>query len=105
PEGWRCHCWNEGLRPVPCAFRPAWKRAPSAVLIGVALVAAGCETKPKVPPGAHPVVTVAPPLKSGAWRRIATDADEDRLARLDSAWQQALTEAGKSFANEIRKEG
>src|SRR5439155_25607541 len=56
-------------------------------------------------PGAHPVVTVAPPLKSGAWRRIATDADEDRLARLDSAWQQALTEAGKSFANEIRKEG
>jgi len=75
------------------------------VLIGVALVAAGCETKPKLPPGAHPVVTVAPPLKSGAWRRIATDADEDRLARLDSAWQQALTEAGKSFANEIRKEG
>jgi hypothetical protein len=89
------------------AARPASTCARIAALIGLALLSAGCETtKPtKLPPGAHPVVEVAPPAKSQAWRQIATDQDEDRLARLDSAWQQALTEAGKSFGPEIRKEG
>ena len=51
------------------------------------------------------MVEVAPPLKSDAWKAVATDADKDRIARLDFAWQQALTEAGKSFSSEIRKEG
>jgi hypothetical protein len=69
------------------------------------LLAAGCETKPKLPPGARPIVEVEPPLKSDAWKKLATAADQDRLSRLDSAWQQALTEAGKSFSAEIRKEG
>ena len=75
------------------------------MLIGLALVTTGCVTKPKLPPGAHPRVEVEPPRKSDAWRSVATQADEDRLARLDPAWQQALTEAGKSFSAEIRKEG
>jgi hypothetical protein len=87
------------------SFRIALPRARSAALIGLALIAAGCATKPKPPPGAHPRVIVEPPRKSDAWRQVATQADEDRLARLDSAWQQALTEAGKSFSAEIRKEG
>jgi hypothetical protein len=77
----------------------------NAALIGLALTASGCATKPKLPPGAHPMVEVAPPAKSDAWKAVATDADEDRIARLDSAWQQALTEASKSFSAEIRKEG
>jgi hypothetical protein len=51
------------------------------------------------------MVTVEPQLKSYAWKKLATAADEDRLARLDSAWQQALTEAGKNFSAEIKKEG
>src|SRR5690242_1937447 len=80
------------------------KRARIAALIALALLG-GCETKPKLPPGVRPVVEVEPPLKSNAWKQVATQADEDRLARMDSAWQQALTEAGKSFGAELRKEG
>jgi len=76
-----------------------------AALMSVALLASGCETKPKPPPGVRPVIEVEPPAKSNAWKQLATRADQDRLARLDSAWQQALTEAGKSFGSEIRKEG
>jgi hypothetical protein len=80
------------------------KRARLAALIGLAVLG-GCETRPKLPPGARPVVEVQPPLKSNAWKGLATPADQDRLARIDSAWQQALTDAGKSFGSEIRKEG
>lgn len=87
------------------AIRSVSKRARIAALAGLVLTAAGCETKPQSSPGTHPVVAVQPPAKSTAWRRLATDADEDRIARLSSAWQQALTEAGKSFGNEIRKDG
>ena len=86
-------------------FRSSRRRAWSATLIGLALTATGCATKPTPPPGVHPRVEVEPPRRSDAWRQVATQADEDRLARLDSAWQQALTEAGKSFSAEIRKEG
>lgn len=89
---------------MPFAASMVTKRARAAALIGLVLLA-GCETKPKLPPGARPVVEVQPPLKSNAWKGLATQADQDRLARIDSAWQQALTEAGKSFGGEIRKEG
>jgi hypothetical protein len=80
------------------------KRVRVAALIGLVLLA-GCETKPKLPPGVRPTVQVEPPSKSDAWKKVATAADQQRLARLDSAWQQALTEAGKSFGGEIKKEG
>lgn len=89
---------------MPFAASMVTKRARAAALIGLVLLG-GCETKPKLPPGARPVVEVQPPLKSNAWKGLATQADQDRLARIDSAWQQALTEAGKSFGGEIRKEG
>jgi hypothetical protein len=75
------------------------------VLVGLALNLGGCATKPKLPPGIRPSVTVEPPPKSNEWRQLATQADQNRLARLDSAWQQALTEASKSFSAEIHKEG
>lgn len=89
---------------MPFAASMVTKRACVAALMALALVT-GCETKPKLPPGARPVVEVEPPLKSNAWKGLATQADQDRLARIDSAWQQALTETGKSFGGEIRKEG
>ena len=89
---------------MPFAGSMVTKRVRIAALISLALLA-GCETKPKLPPGVRPVVEVEPPLKSNAWKGLATQADEDRLARIDSAWQQALTEAGKSFGADIRKEG
>jgi hypothetical protein len=90
---------------VSSGFQSSRRRAWSATLIGLALIATGCATKPSLPPGAHPRVIVDAPRKSDAWRQVATQADEDRLARLDSAWQQALTEAGKSFSAEVHKEG
>lgn len=89
---------------MPFALTMVTKRARAAALIGLVLLA-GCETRPKLPPGARPIVQVEAPPKSDAWKKIMTAADQDRLARLDSAWQQALTEAGKSFAAEIKKEG
>jgi hypothetical protein len=89
---------------VPFAFALVTKRVRVAALIGLVLLA-GCETKPKLPPGVRPTVQVEPPSKSDAWKKVATAADQQRLARLDSAWQQALTEAGKSFGGEIKKEG
>jgi len=69
------------------------------------LLLAGCETAPKVASGARPVVEVVPPTKSDTWTKLATAVDQARLSRLDSAWQQALTEAGRNNSAEIRKEG
>jgi hypothetical protein len=77
------------------------------LLTSVALVAglAGCSTKPTPPPGVHPSVEVGPPAKSEAWKAVATPADQDRLARLGLAWQEALEDAGKTNAADIRREG
>ena len=78
-----------------------------AGLTGLAAVAAGCASlAPKtdeVRPGA--TVVVEPPLKSETWMRIATAADESRIARIGLAWQSALADARRGFAAEIRSEG
>jgi len=66
---------------------------------------AGCQTGSKLPPGVHPSVEVGPPLKSAIWKNAATDADESRLARLGLAWQDALGEAKKKNAGDVRHEG
>jgi hypothetical protein len=76
----------------------------SSVVLALALLAS-CQTKPKLPPGVRPTVLVGAPLKADAWTGVATAADEDRLARLGLAWQEALAEAKKSNAAEVRKEG
>ena len=76
----------------------------SGMLAAFALVSA-CATKPKFPPGVTPMVTVGPPPKSQVWKAVATAADEDRLARLGLAWQEALADAKKSDPAEVRKEG
>jgi hypothetical protein len=75
----------------------------SVALLAIASLSA-CATKPKLPPGAHPSVEVGPPLKSDAWKAVATDADEDRLARLGLAWQEALADARKTDPGEVAKE-
>jgi hypothetical protein len=66
---------------------------------------AGCQTKPKLPPGVTASVEVSAPLKAEVWKAVATDADESRLGRLGLAWQEALAEANKSNPNDVRKEG
>jgi hypothetical protein len=74
-------------------------------MLALALLGAGCSTKPKPPPGLTPRVEVGAPLKSEGWRQVATAADEDRLARLQAAWDSALADARKTSGREIRREG
>ena len=71
---------------------------------GLALMA-GCSTKPGLPPGVRPSVEVGPPLKSEAWKAVATAADKHPLSRLGLPWQQAIEEASKTDAADIRREG
>jgi hypothetical protein len=75
------------------------------IIAAVSALATGCAIKPKLPPGVHPTVEVGPPLKSEAWKHVATAADQDRLARLGLAWQEALDEAKRTNAGDVRKEG
>ena len=71
----------------------------------LAIIAAACVPKPKASPQVAPQVEVGPPSKSQVWKQVATDADEDRIARLGLAWQEAIADARKGYADEIRKEG
>jgi hypothetical protein len=83
-------------------------RLVTLMLMSTVLVAglSGCAAiKPKLPPGVRPSVEVGPPLKSETWKAVATAADEDRLARLGLAWQEALAEANKTNAADVRREG
>ena len=81
-------------------------RFAAAASVLLALVALGaCQTKPNLPAGLHPSVEVGPPLKSEAWKAVANAADQDRIARLGLAWQEALAEAKKSNPAEISREG
>ena len=79
-----------------CARIAAW---------GALALLAGCTPKPKVQPGRRPTVEVGAPLKSEVWKGVATPADQDRLARLGLAWQQALADARKSNPADVRREG
>jgi hypothetical protein len=76
----------------------------SAALPALALVA-GCQTRPRLPPGITPSVVVGAPLKADVWKQVATAADEDRLSRLGLAWSDALAEAKRTNAADIRREG
>ena len=71
----------------------------------LALLAAGCTPKPRPAPGVTPTVEVGTPLKADVWKAVATGADEDRIARLGLAWQEALAEARKSNDGDVRREG
>jgi hypothetical protein len=66
---------------------------------------AGCATKSNLPPGVRASVEVGPPPKSEAWKALATAADQDRIARLGLAWQQALDDANRTNAGDVRREG
>ncbi|HVM22129.1 MAG TPA: DUF4893 domain-containing protein [Sphingomicrobium sp.] len=76
----------------------------AAAAVAVTLLGA-CQTKPKLPPGMSPRVEVGAPLKAEVWKAIATDADEDRLARLGLAWQDALADARRTNARDVTREG
>jgi len=78
------------------------------VMAATGLALAGltaCATKPKGPPGVKPSVEIGAPSKADVWMHVATPADQNRLARLGLAWQQALDDAKKTNAADIRREG
>ena len=75
-----------------------------AALLALALLA-GCATKPKLPPGVTPRVEVGEPLKSEAWKGVATSDDRDRISRLGLAWQDALADARTANPADVRREG
>ena len=77
-----------------------------AGIAALAILAAGCQTKPKPPPGLTPRIEVGPPPKSEVWQQVATAADEDRLSRLQQAWDSALADVRRSTASaDLRREG
>jgi hypothetical protein len=73
-------------------------------VLAAVMALAACQTA-RTPPGVTPTVEVGAPLKSEAWKSVATAADEDRLSRLGLAWQEALDEARKSNPADVRREG
>src|SRR5947209_14279646 len=80
--------------------------ARSIVMAAGALASlSACATKPQLPAGVHPSVEVGPPPKSEGWKAVATAEDQDRLARIGLAWQDALDDAKKTNAADIRREG
>jgi hypothetical protein len=78
------------------------------IALGVGAAAAAlssCATTPTAAPGVRGSVEVGAPLKADVWKSVATAEDEDRVARLGLAWQEALAEADRNNAAEIRREG
>ena len=67
------------------------------------LAVAGCTT-PQPRSKVVASVIAEPRSKADIWKEIATPADEQRLARLGLAWQEALQEAQRGFAREIEAE-
>ena len=77
-----------------------------APLVGLLALAAGLSAcRPaKTPVVVAPVVLDPPTSKADAWKQVAEDADEDRIATLATVWTQALEEARKSNARAVRAE-
>jgi hypothetical protein len=65
--------------------------------------AAGCQSMQPPPPKTGVVVSVE---ESPEWQRVATTEDQDKIARLPSAWTAALDEARRAgFTRSLREEG
>ena len=73
-------------------------------LVPALAMVGGCDTATKRARSAASV-TVEPEAVSDAWKRIANPTDQDRISRLDFAWQQALAEANERRAREVKAEG
>lgn len=72
--------------------------------LAVLLLVGGCAGSPKPPPSQSSVVVEEVAAKE--WQQIASDADQDRIARVGEAWSEALAEArGRGFVKAIAVEG
>ena len=77
----------------------------SARLLVPALLAALASCAPLESNRPKPVVSVGPPSKAEEWQRIATAADEQRIANVSGAWAGGLGDARKgNFASALREE-
>ena len=77
----------------------------AALGIGMLALLAACQ--PLRPPGGpRPSITVGPEETREEWQGVATADDQDRIARIDSAWSQALQDARKGgFSSQLKAEG
>ena len=77
-----------------------------AVALAAVLLAGlgGCASRDR---GGRPTpsISVEPETKADLWQGVATDADEDRIARIGLAWQSALADARRRNAREVAAEG
>jgi hypothetical protein len=71
-------------------------------LLVLALAACTTAERPNRP---RPSVIAEPQTSADLWKGVATDADEQRIARLGLAWQEALQEARRTSGREIDAEG
>ena len=77
---------------------------PLPIVLALAATLAGCQSAS--PPEAQPVVTLEPPGKGDAWKKVASAEDASRIQRLGSAWLAALAEARLGGArSEVAAEG
>jgi hypothetical protein len=53
----------------------------------------------------RPSVIAEPQSKADVWKGVSTDADEQRIARLGLAWQEALQEARRGSPRDVEAEG
>jgi hypothetical protein len=95
--GWRCQ--GESVENIKAV---RWLRGSGAALL-LALAAGACTTG-KAPQVIAGPVSIAQ-TKGDIWRRVATDADKDRLARLSTAWAQGLSDAREHSRKEVLAEG
>ena len=76
-----------------------------AMAAALAAMAGACTGGERVRPAASATVFVEPQSRSEAWKQVATTADESRIGRLGLAWQDALADARRSNAADVRREG
>ncbi|MEO6581990.1 MAG: DUF4893 domain-containing protein [Sphingomicrobium sp.] len=88
--------------PLPSA---RLRTAVLASLVAAIAAIAACAVQPKPVKRVGATVVVEAPSKSDGWMQIATAADESRISRLGLAWQQALADARRGFAGDLRREG
>jgi hypothetical protein len=91
----------QGARVENCKTVNRLRGCGTALLL--ALAAAGCTTanKPQVIAGPATLVET----KGDIWRRVATAADQDRLARISTAWAQGLADAREHSRKDVLVEG
>ena len=82
----------------------AWFVASRGLALILTLCLAACTTA-EVGEKPHASVIAEPPTKADLWEGVATDADEQRIARLEPAWREALQEARKTSSKDVDAEG